>query len=382
MHNRKSFCQILLLVLITAGLGGCYLFKKKKKDTYTLIQRGSTIFNRLDDNESARLTFKTNELAFCQIKVWTQEPNLEPTATTPIIHNCSNQNPQKTFVELIRPLRLDTLYVLEISAWPAAKTPQQADRLKVFENGNKGLGRELMVLRLNLPLKVAELHRYTRDKAIELAELKTHLRDETGCFPGYRRDADPLSKATGYDEKHIESRGFATSEAQPHRHFKERRKLYYNNFRPQDRWQWLVGPDGSVQSFIAKQGHGHFEVELKNRQTIRFQRPSLDRSENLLQLDNSQPLSLSWTAGATSEFSSVIFQIGHPNQGGEFYCVFNAADGQAIIPTDNFLTKLKPQESYDITVSFKTMQLQIFPSSNKAAWLLANYDWRTARIQL
>lgn len=381
----KKFTHFLFAFLsLGFSLTTCFLVqnKDKRSEGPKIIIRDSLVLDRLPTGETVRISFKTKTSAKCELTYWTQEKNLAPSKESPVIIPCSGALGQTTFVETLSNLSASTLYTFRISAWKLYGGKAAADSVVIKENDGNGVGKDVIVVRLNNPLRTTEIHAFRSPVPMELDHFKKALQKELGCKSGIPSNSSIFAKASSLDVGELSSQGYATSTAEKHTLYKNRLRLNYNAFQNESRWEWQYENNGTKFDFLARQAAEIYQVEMKSATKRKFAAPSLARSENILAVNPTLPFTIKWSADNLAEISYVTVQIGNHSINNSFFCVFNARNSVGVIePQSNLLNKLNRGDRYDVVVTLYSAQLLLFPSTGKTPWLIASYDWRSAMIQ-
>ena len=371
------------LICIAVGLSSCHWFpiKKNKRTANQLILRDSVTLDRLLSGETARVAFNTSLAANCEIRFWSQEDSGQPKKDAPGVIPCFGGAPKKQFLEMVQGLSTESLYDIEIIAWPLNASKNASDRIVVRENDGKGIGKNFIHVRLNTPLRTSEIHRYAADDDISIEQLKAKLTLKTGCQGGVPEGPSLFSSSSDIGLQEITSKGYGISKSEAHAQDGNRLRMYYSTLQNESVWQWSVKQNDLEYEFLSRQGAEIFQVKMTSAQTLRFRSPNLNSFDHVLPLDPARPLAISWSDDNKASIASVIVQVGHQSQPGAFYCVYAANSAQAVIAADQEPLKGLAAGFYDITVTLYSVQLQLFPGTKKPSWVIASYDWRAARVQ-
>lgn len=373
---------LLILASVIAFLSGCNWVNLRESAHNHILDRQSIVLDRANDPTLARLAFKTEIPAFCEIKLWGHNV-YKRTLDQPFkVQPCSNKQPQTDFVELIEGLNENSFHTIELNAWSNDLGSQVVDRVEINESERFGVGKEFYVVRLNKPFHVAEVHRYTNPVPIASKNLNDLLQLETGCKAGFPQITSQFSNSGKFELEEVESKGYARGKLNPHAHSDEFKRLNIGGYHPNLTWDFDINSGSDQFTFSANQA-GEFKevlVTIQNQSTP-FQSPSLLHPSPSLYIEQDQSFELKWKSRSIFDIGYVIVQFGHAGQDAGFYCVFDAAKDSAIIHSEPFLTSLDIHQAYDVTVTLYTAQVRRFPSSGWSPWLLTSYDWRTAVLE-
>ncbi|MBM4251042.1 MAG: hypothetical protein FJ146_03650 [Deltaproteobacteria bacterium] len=346
----------------------------------------SVFLDRTGNGDTAKIQFKTSADALCKLAIYAQDPSRTPTESAPTMIRCSSPNePRQAFVESISGLRQDTLYYVNIFSWLPSQKEGGATVLRVRETADvpsmvvgdpNGSMKSLMIARLDVPLKAAEIFRHQPTEAFVASTVKTQIMQPMGCHQGLPqlqnnfRHPDPNVAI-----QNLVTRDFAAANAKSHLEYGNRLQLSYGSVNVgMNRWTLLFQNGGTDVEVPVQPINQLLSVEVESKSIISLENPSLLTPVEVLAIDSSKPLKFSWTVGNTLlDPSYFIVQIGNLNNSGSLYCVFNANTGTAMIEPE-MLQKLE-DGSLDLQAKLITNQLKV-----KEGWLITITDWRMGRL--
>lgn len=389
--------RVLLCVVILLLSQACSLVPKKKKSSdkdgagVKLVIRDPIYFDRTGDGDVARLSFSTKRPAVCEMSVYAQDPGVQPTRDAPMVVPCAEQTKGRTeFVEKIEGLRTDSLYHVDLRAWDFGKTSADAETVPIIETtektavinpgtdpGDGGKFKDLIVARMNLPLKTAEVHHSELPDALDLQAIKAKLTRTVGCQAGVPDKVGPFRDAAkDIVIKNLATKDLGAGTAAPHKDYPERLSLTYASLNDSvERWTFTYAVNSKDIMLAARPISRIVNMEMESTSVQAFDAPQLAETTDPLRLDTSKPLKLSWTTGNNLlDLSYLTVQIGRPENDKSIYCVFPASVRSATI--DAKLLQGLDDGKYVILAELATNQLFA-----KEGWLVSVYDWRSGRIE-
>ena len=382
---------LLALGFLSGLMSGCLLSTKKStrsRGASELIVRDSIYLDRIADGAAGRLQFKTSRSAVCEIAFYSQEPNVAPTKEKPVTVPCSGEDkPRQEFTERIENLASNTLYFVVISAWDPGAGKKAADVVTVREGaGNPSPGnpgsqdgavRNIFVGRIDLPLKVAEVHKHTLAKPASLSDLKRALVRNEGCQVSVPNAPAPFREpTTDLGIANLASRDIATGSATQHKDYPQRVSLLFPSLNiGMDKWSIFYQENGRDVLIPARPIATFASVVMTSNQSYNFETPQLNEATDPFKIDPNQPLRFAWTSNSQLTTSTyVTVQIGRSNNQKSIYCLF-AAEKRAGTIDPQLLVGLAP-DKYVISVELVSNILIA-----KENWLVTSYDWRSARLE-
>ena len=413
--SRLPRRRVSLILCLLFAAPGCFLSKKKAGGpaaASTLIVANSVFIDRLGLGDSARVQFKTTANTVCELAFSPQDEKNPAAPAAPAVVPCSDQGqPRTAFIEKLEGLRTDTLYFVTISVWVPPATKAQAQRFTVREtpdnpsivsgggSGSGGAGtsssgtggaggaggassggafNELLVARLDIPLKSAEVHRHVPAAPVDTATIKAKLTRKLGCQQGVPAADAPFRDANAdIGIKNLITRDFATATAQASPDHPERLQLAYTAVNTgMNQWSLLYLSANKKDVLVPVQPISQIlNVEMESANITNFDPPQLGKAADLFKIDASKPLKFAWTTGNNLlELSYMSIQIGRPDNDKSIYCVFAASKGVGVIEP----ALLQNLDDGDQVVLVELASNQFWV---KDGWLLTVYDWRSGRIE-
>lgn len=382
---KTGLTSALVFVVVASA---CQLQKDPKranlrstKDAGSLLIDGSTsAIERTDSYQAIVVRFKTRQPANCELKFWVSDGSATPKRDAPQLAPCSNTSFKQEFYEVIKDVKADSLYTVEIAAWPTGGGSHNADRLQVHESKAGDLGNDVIALRFDAPLRTAEIHRHVLANKDERTKLVEGLKPALGCTDGINAEARKKIQSADPDVRitKVSSRGYASGQAARHPSEPNRQQLKFQTVQTGDRWEWSYEFGGKSQMFLSRQASEFKSLNMQSTEKKQFADPTLDVPDDPLTIDASKPLAFQWSGEALTEQSFVRVQIGPPGQSKPVTCWFDANKGAGDVPSD-WLAKL-PAGKNEVFVSLETTQWQGSSATAGPPWILATYDWRLGQV--
>lgn len=369
-----------------------YKAKRSKKGAAGLIDKQNIYTSRASYGTTLVLAFKTQKDALCEFSIWSQAESVNcatPSDTQKIkIYTCPTDKPRTDFQESIEGLKSDVLYCIDIAAWENGSNKTKSEKVLVKEtpgstSGNTtsdGKFRDLLVARVDVPLRTAEIHRHVFSGPAEIGDINNTIQRKTGCQKGF---PDPLTIFSAADPtvgiSGLATRGFASGQAIPNPHFAERYKLLFNSIQPQDSWEWTYTAAGKSYQFIAPPVSALSKSTVASSNSLTLSESSLGKSGDTLTIDPEKKLDLTWEVKNPKDNNFISVQIGSSSQQTFLYCLFPAAQNSGSIEAE--LLKELPAGKHALFVQLESFELEMFPGTAQPSWILATYDWKKGNIE-
>jgi hypothetical protein len=384
--------------------------REGKKAGYVsgLLDRTSVYMDRIGDGTSARIQFKTAKAAVCELSFFAQEPGAKPTREEPGKAPCAAADGGKTeFTEKIEGLKTDLLYFVIIRVWEPGGSRDKAEQVTVQETRSSGGpsdpgggagggdtgggdtsgggsdptdGRlpHIWVARMNVPLRVAEVHKHDFAQPTEVAAIKQLITLTPGCQEGVpEAKSGPMREAAkDIQLQGLTSQDFAAATAQPHPDAEGRLQLRFASLNDGlDKWTLLYKLAGKDFRIPVRPISRILNMEMESSEIIAFDEPQLAEAVDPLKLDPAKPLKFKWTLGSSlADQSYLTIQIGRAEDDKAVYCVFPAEDRAGSIEP-KFLQGLEDGR-HVVLAELVSHQIWL-----KYGWLATVYDWRSGRVE-
>jgi hypothetical protein len=389
-RHRRWLGTLLTALLVPSLLTGCFLKKKKSSGKGSgkaeLVDRQSIFFDRIGVGETGQLKFKTKKPALCELTLYAQEAGIEPTKDKPKVTACSGTDARAEFTEALEGLRTDALYFVVIRAWEAAESKEKGDVVTVREGqdpkavitpGGDGKLKDLLVARLDVPLKTAEVHRHSFADATDVATIRTQLTRKEGCTQGVPDKDGPFREAApDVAIANLATRDFAAGTAGPHPDYPGRLLLTYPSLNDGlDKWSLYYQLNGQDFAVTARSLARILNMEMESTSIMAFEAPQLAEAADPLKIDPTKPLKISWTlGGGPRPLAYMAVMIGRPDYEKSIVCVFKADQRTASI--DPALLQGLDDGRHVLLAELASSQIWA-----KEGWLVTTYDWRSGRIE-
>lgn len=380
-----------------------------------LINRKSIYMDRSSDRKSVRLRFKTLKPISCELIFYSQSDGGAPTRAKPGKQECtSDPKDNNSYEENLTKLSENHLYFVVIRAWESNNKKDKPETVTVKESKENVLApetfednesveneqpnsispqtsnsinpvpiektiSELFFARLNIPLRIAEVHKHKLIKAMSLNQIKNELSaGQYGCREGVPeaknfvfREAEQSISIEG-----LTTQDFAAATAQPHSSAVGRLQLLYNGLNDGlDKWTLLYKLAGKDFNIPVRPISRILSLDIESDEINTIESAQLAEAVEPLKINPSKPLKFKWTTSANlSDLTNLTIQISRAEDPKAIYCVFPAAQRSAVIDP-KFLNQLDDGRH---VVLAQISSNQIWFEYN---WVVSTYDWRSARIE-
>ena len=237
------------------------------------------MISRTAGGSTALVQFAAGRPILCSFDIYAQRPDQEPKEGAPKVVPCTNSQASSAIKETIPGLRADTLYFFRVTAWSADSTKEKGEILVVKESPfgadstvlvePDGRFRDVMVSRIDIPLKTTEVHRHVFPGSTSSQDLRAILARPQGCKAGPVPSPGDIETADlDFRAANVATRGFASGSAQPHINYRERVKIITNTLQFADRWEWVFDIFGKTQNFFAKAPSQLQSVDVKSKNSF------------------------------------------------------------------------------------------------------------------
>jgi len=285
-------------------------------------------------------------------------------------------------------LKADALYCIDIAAWQEGSQKSNADKVIVKESPGNASGdspgdgkfKDLLVARIDAPLRTAEVHRHVLPGPAEIGDINSTLQRKSGCQKGF---PDPLTIFSSADPNigiaNLATRGYATGQGVPNSHFSERYKLLFNSIQSQDSWEWTYSAGGTSYEFSAPPVSALSNATVTSSNSLILPEASLGKTGDTLTIDSEKKLDLTWEVKNPKDNNFISVQIGNSSQQTFLYCLFPANQNSGSVDAD--LIKALPAGKHALLVQLESFELEMFPGTAQPSWILAMYDWKKGNIE-
>lgn len=408
----------ILFVSTAAALSSCFLMPREKTAKKIgaksrILNRNSIYFDRVGDGKSARIRFKTNRPANCELSFYSQTEGGTPNRKKPGRKKCSNsETDQTSFEEKITDLSTEHLYFVVLKIWDAKNKKEKPEVVTVKEAGGNSGGNpaetvdepnpssdgddnpntvidpapipiedklsELFVARFNIPLRMAEVHKHKLQKPLSLSELKQQLTLGSGCREGFPDSKSlPFREAVNtLDLEGLTTQDFAAATAQPHPTAPGRLQLQFNGLNEGlDKWTFLYKLGGQDFNVPVRPISRIVSMDMESDDITTVESTQLTDAVDPLKINPSKPLKFKWTTGSSlSELTFMTIQISRAEDPKAIYCVFPAEQRSGTVDP-KFLKELDDGR-HVVLAQLTTSQVWF-----KYNWIISTYDWRSSRIE-
>ena len=385
---------LLVRVLCVLLLAQSCLFGQRKStngrgEGASLFDRNSFVISRTAGGSTALVQFAAGKPILCSFDIYAQRPDQDPKESAPKVVPCSNSQASAAIKETIPGLQADALYFFRVTAWSPETAKEKGEILVVKESPfgadstvlvePDGRFRDVMVSRIDIPLKTTEVHRHVFANSTSSQDLRNILVRPQGCKPGPVPSPGDIDTADlDFRAANVATRGFASGSGQPHINYRERIKIIANSLQFADRWEWVFDIFGKSQNFFAKAPSQLQSVDVSSTNSLALKSSRLREDEEpILAVDAAKPLQVRWRTEGLSDSSAVIVQVGRGSTPSLFYCVFDSASGVGSI--DAGLIAALPAGRHTIVTTLESSQVLV--AQNTGAWLITGNDFKSGVLE-
>ena len=391
------FPKTLVVLLIGACTFACHDLlpggKKKSaaKEFIVDMEKGGS-FNRLEKGTVGKLVFFTTAEAKCEVRYWPFSVDTQPAPEDIVTVPCPEGSSKTDFALTLRPLKDDTIYRIEIHAWPngfEAIGNYDSFILDELQGGKTYFGtrsashpgefEELLIAKIDLPLGSGFVYRHEFAEVRKKDEIPSLLERKTGCFatPGQFEDfadAADIAQING-----ISTRGFATGIGSDLNGGEDKVLVEFKkNLQAGDQWFWNFRYLNTSYTLAMRPVGAFSSLTVESKDTIILDRNNFDHGLKDLPLSGKGPLNISWKTTNIEKYSYVTVQLGHSSLKEAVYCTFAASAGSATID-EKYLQGL-PMGSHYLLIALADARVQLGKESTQPSWVFASYDWRAVKV--
>lgn len=370
---------LAFLFLIT----GCDDSKKRdKKSGFNLIKQEAVFFTRAYSRDSGVLSFELRAPAFCKIDYWPIGTDNAQISNSQKTQECNNSRAKQKQDVRISGLDTNALYVFKIYVWANTQAGGEVFIAKespvdIYQPVPEPFG-ELIIVRSDLPLKTASLHRYSYKTEQEAIDFSKSQARKTGCVQGNIDQSlkNFFSEPTANLKiENISSRGFATANATSHPFNLDSKLLSFETLQFGDRWEWTYDLGASSFRVFSKQVNKFENLSLSTSQSYPLKEQNLRSKRSIVNYLPGQDISINWQTLKPAETEQVLAFIIASEASKSIFCVFNASDGKGLI--DRQILSNLDKQSHQVTIYLEDRQLLSVEGGSSHSWFIQSYDWRS-----
>lgn len=342
----------LLLTLALLAMATC---KKTGNSQRSILDKDVQL---IDVDGMTALSFRSSEATNCRV-----------TVDNSYVYNCENQPQDKGYLNLANLGSLqEKEHAVVLEFWQEGQTVAEADRRTYTYHQAEEIDSNYS-LRLDLPLKTAEVHRTT--SISDLAET-------TGC-----QVSESVTKVHEHSEQQPElaiffTKGFADAKANPHRHNRKYLRLQYRKFSTDDNWNYYYQDSEQESYFVVKPPAIFTEVTVNGGQGIVLT-SNLQGYRELGKLSAGNELAFAWKLKNITDKMVLTISLVSDDKQVSARCLSDPK--QQEIRLDKALLQKLPAGNYSLLVQVSSWQQVTVQGIKNTRWLVVGYDWRYARLE-
>ena len=175
----------ILLSIVLSAVSCKYLPNKtrtkgEKLSGRNVIDTQDVSFERTSNNDAGNLSFKINPNYDCEVAYWSNNPNINPNSSSPVIYKCPLQI-QDSISLLFENLSLVDTYNFEIIAWPRGLSRENSvryiykEKTDILENIKV---KNIYLIHYNNQTKAMKINYLALDKENNLNIIQNELAEE------------------------------------------------------------------------------------------------------------------------------------------------------------------------------------------------------------
>ena len=304
------------------------------------------------------LSFRSPEATDCQV-----------TVDDAYLYKCENQPQDEGHLNIANLGSLqEEMHSVVLEFWSDGQTVADAKRRTYTYYQAEEIDRNYN-LRLDLPLKTAEVYRTTS---------LTDLAEASGCQVN-KNVAKPPEHSEQQPELEIFfTKGFADAKAVSHRHNRKYLRLQYRKFSPTDNWNYHYKDTEQKSYFVVKPPATFAELTVTGGQGIVLT-SNLQGYQEKGKLSASNELAFSWKLKSTTDKMMLTISLVSDDKQVSARCLSDPQQQEMLL--DKALLQKLPAGNYSLLVQVSSWQQVTVQGMKNVRWLVVGYDWRYARLE-
>jgi hypothetical protein len=363
-----------------------------KKEPAVIDLKKGGYFDRVEKGTTGTLNFFTAVDALCEIRYWPITAAAGAQNESAVTLPCPNETPKKDFSVTLAPLKPDSLYRIEIHAWPSdspVKDQYEPFTIDEPQGGHTFFGEkpplapneigEVLIAKIDLPLGSGFLYRHEFEGGKKKEDLAKLLERKTGCFDSrtdYERfeGAAKIARIVG-----VSIRGFATGIGLELSGGDDRVLVeFQKGLQEGDQWEWNFRYLNTSHTLTMRPGGTFSSVTVESKDLIILDRTNFDDGLKELNMEAKNPLKLSWKSANFTKNSYVTVQLGHSALKSAVFCTF-AADAESGTIEEKYLQNI-PNGSHYLLIALEDGRIQLGKGNSQPSWVFTSYDWRAIKV--
>ena len=367
----------------------------KSKNVYNFIAKGSIKFTRSSAQTTGDLTFLLTSPYSCAVEYWAEDLNEPPSASAPKYIQCPDgKMDQKIFIS---GLDASVPYTFKILVWPESLTAASGAYIILKETLNlkEQETSHIVFHQFNSPRQIGETYTFQRSSAQSLFDLRNELIARYPIENGVVCQNNPIVPQNPYtrnlseeDSKKrplhglvsLSTDGYAFGGTRNHPFFNTRLIHQFENVERLKNWTWqfqwedlayefTTFPPGYIEDLNLSSGdQSHL---IKNRELLGVL-PSYQVGVKTLEfnIDVIFP----------GQINFVHIELKDPfDKNRALYCSYLYENSKFTLP-DEFYKLLEPG-TYDMTVSYESIQIHYKSNLPYPPWVISSQDWIHAKLK-
>lgn len=357
---------------------------KKKIAAYSIIDTKKIYFSRAYERDNGILTLEFLQAAKCKVEYWPESANQQNISSLTLTSKCAFEDPQQKVTERLSNLNQSESYIFKISAWvqdggPVEVYVAKEGSVDPYQPMTEPYG-EIFVNRLDIPLKTAQIHRYSFTSQNEAIDFSKNLKRETGCTQDlekiitYFKISEPspnikLSK--------LSTRGLASANGENHPFNVDMQQLSYETLQFGDKWEITYELANTSYRLLAPQLNYFESFVVTGLRSQELSAVNLQAPNVAVAVNPNASLSFSWrlSKNASNEQILLLFEA-QKNKDNQILCVFDAKDGKGQLDFSGLSRSI--QDNINLSVYLEQRLFIPVEGGSTHSWLIQAYDWRHA----
>jgi hypothetical protein len=372
-----------MITILMFGSGCRFLglsSKDNRKKIDLLIEPGNVATERTSGRTEIIVRFTAKKPVLCRLRYWEQQRGTAIPSDA-LITDCASRVSEVAFDEVLRGIAAKELYYIAIESWESA-APDNVEIITVAEPATANLKNDLFVVRANLPLRAAQVHRYRAKSQITEADIAGMMPDNEGCLPITAVKPPYQTADLNMRISKIVTSGFSASKISTED--KSRITFGLGTFDEGSSWSWSTFIDGFPELVNVKDIPIIASVTVSSEESASiYSPPQLGViGSRSISVNPAVDLTVNWSVEGAVKSMVLFAQIGYEGREGSVRCYgqSDTASGSITVPSD-FLEKMEKKSS-DLVVGLIGNQFATAEGTMNSKWLFQTHDFKMIRLEI
>ena len=378
----SNFCLLLITLLMLCS--GCGFFGLSSKDNRKkidfLVDPASVATERTSGRTEIIVRFSSKRPAMCRLRYWEQKKG----ATIPpdaLITDCSSRTYKVLFDEVLRSIAPKELYYIAIESWENA-APDKVKIITVAEPATANLKNDLFVVRANLPLRAAQVHRYRAKTPITEAGVAEMIPNNAGCEPIEGEKPTYQNADLNMRISKVVTSGFAAAKVSAEK--KSRLTFGLGTFDEKNSWAWSTFIDGFPELVSIKNVPIISSVTVLSEESASiYATPQLGViGSRAMTVNPAVDLTVNLRVEAPVKSMTLFAQIGLEGRKGSVRCYGQSDSGSGSISIPSDVLKNFEKKPSDLVIGLIGNQFATADGAMNSRWLFQTHDFKMIRMEI